>query len=693
VIEGPWVIKYRNRYYMMYNVNHTSTRWGNYALGVSEASGPLEFNNGNKYAYPVVKSNQLDLEDTFADLLKYQDKGIFSYTLDTPASNWYQPGFDASSWKKGKPGFGFPVTENSTVKKVKTIWREGQCRLRKDFTYSKTRNGNLSMRINHDGATKVYLNGTLIYDQERADYIHVDLSGKKNLLTEGKNVLAVEGQAGRRSCFLDIALFDLKDRIADDILYTPGQPNILRGPNGFEWWLIYMANKNAVPRGQFINRVHFFDKKLTVDGVTGKNTPGDHPHPAKPTYQYMSDNNQTLPPLNQTIASIPSTHYYFEAGVKLPDKTAKGGIIAWKGDNNNSLEILIDGNTNTWAYVQQQNGRSKTETFPLPADFRPGVFHKLSVFKNHTDFTVMIDDLPAPVKPLIQTVFSGKGLPGLRSVNNATQFDGIVYTIGWDEFDDRILGWEATGNAEKLSLKGDWMDNYEISVQIKSGQDKGAAGIFPVYIDQNNFVKATFDFTKHQMVISGKNKGKDLAQQNISLSGIKGHYTNMVFSDNMERHFIFDIPTTLDAILFKKEAIHRSDTIIENIHEQFHIYYVKDGKWQPINNFKPVAWEHPGLSRIEFPAVETSELVFVNKMAENENFVMRDFLLQKILVNEVFKQSYNLRVVKNKDKILFFVDGIQVYTLPESFQPSRIGLFSGDSNAGFNGITVFHRPE
>lgn len=35
----------------------------------------------------------------------------------------------------------------------------------------------------------------------------------------------------------------MRSETADDILMTPGQPNILRGPNGFEWWLIYMANK------------------------------------------------------------------------------------------------------------------------------------------------------------------------------------------------------------------------------------------------------------------------------------------------------------------------------------------------------------------------------------------------------------------------------------------------------------------
>ena len=716
VIEGPWVIKRHNRYYMMYNANHTSTRWGNYALGVAEAAGPLEFNSGNKYPHPVVQSNQIALEETYVDLLKYQDNGLFFYSQEPlatsgnagsvsgmkPSPDWYKPEYDASTWRKGKPGFGFPVTENATIKKVKTIWRENPCRLLKNFTYDKTHNGNLSMRINHDGATRVYLNGTIIYDKERGDYVHVDLRDKMNFLKDGNNLLAIEAQPGRRSCFIDVALFDMKNQVADDILYTPGQPNILRGPNGFEWWLIYMANKNAEQRGQYINRVHFFDKKLTVDAVTGENTPGYHPHPAKPTYQYLSDNNQSIPAQNQTIASIPSSHYYFEAGVKLP--ASKGGIIAWKGDDNNWLEILIDGQTNNWEYVLLQNGRAQTARFPLSADFRPDVFHKLSVFKNHTDFSIMIDDLPAPVKPLIQTTFSGKGLPGIRSDDAATQFDGITYTIGWDEFDDQILGWETTGDTENISLKGDLLDQYELTVQIdavmKSEQRTpiatpaiGEADVYPVYIDQANYLKTTFDFSKRQLVVSGMYNGKAITQQNISLSGINTYYTNMVFSDNMERHFIFDTPTTLNAILFDKQAINRSDTIIENIQDQFHIYYIKEGSWQPINDFTHVDWYHPGFSRIEFPEVETTELIFVNKGAADENFVVRDLSLQKIRINEVLKKSYNLRVVKYKEIILIFVDGKELCRLPVTFQPSRVGLFSAEPKAVFNNITLFHLPE
>ena len=54
VAEGPFVIKYRGRYYMMYNANHTAPEYGNYRLGVCEASSPMCFNAGGKYPYPVL---------------------------------------------------------------------------------------------------------------------------------------------------------------------------------------------------------------------------------------------------------------------------------------------------------------------------------------------------------------------------------------------------------------------------------------------------------------------------------------------------------------------------------------------------------------------------------------------------------------------------------------------------------------
>ncbi len=75
-------MKYRDRYYLMYNANHTSTEWGNYQLGVVEADSPLSFQNGNKYSYPVVNSNQILLEENYVDLLRYgiTYEPLFDYT-------------------------------------------------------------------------------------------------------------------------------------------------------------------------------------------------------------------------------------------------------------------------------------------------------------------------------------------------------------------------------------------------------------------------------------------------------------------------------------------------------------------------------------------------------------------------------------------------------------------------------------
>ncbi|MDR2057759.1 MAG: family 43 glycosylhydrolase [Dysgonamonadaceae bacterium] len=690
VEEGPWVIKYRDRYYLMYNTNHTSTEWGNYMLGVAEASAPLEFNHGNKYAHPVMKSNQIELEENFVDLLKYQDNGLFYYSFSENDDDWYRNADIPTTWEKSKPGFGFPVVANSTTRHVKTEWKTQRCCLYKPFVYDKKQNGNLSMRIHHRGATKVWLNGTLIYNSQKPDYLHVDLSQHKKLLRDGENILALTGEGGGRSNFLDVALFDMKDQLADDILFTPGQPNILRGPNGFEWWLIYMANKNNERRGQYVNRIHFFGNKLTVDGITAKKTTGYHPEPAKPDYQFLANNNQQLPQVNQTIPGIPASHYYFEAAVKPRADATSDGIIAWKTDDNHWLNILIDGLNKRWFYTLNNGGKQETASFALPDDFRSGVFHSIAVFKNHTGFTVNIDYLPAPGQSVISTPFAGKGLPGIYSAQANAEWDGITYTAGWDEYGNTVNGWTESPLLPGLQLKGDLLDCYEFSVQATTRSGKGSAGIYPVYINPNNYLKVDFDFSNRQCILTGKNKGKSIPEQNISLSKMQDYYANMVFSDYMERHFIFDTPTVIDALLFPKEAVAGGDTLIENVHDKFTLYYVKDGKWQELANVKPAEWYHPGFNRIEFPAVETDELVFIRKTAEQENFRMQNLMLQKIGVGATFKHSYNFRAVKSSDRIRLFVDGKQVGELPNNFGDSQVGLEM--KGAAADAITLFHFP-
>ena len=313
VAEGPWVMKYRDRYYMMYNANHTSTEWGNYQLGVAEADSPLGFQNGNKYSYPVVGCNQTQLEEKQVDLLRYGRtyEPLFAYTESKPGSDWTKATYDDSGWARGETGFSSREVKGSTTRHLGTLWNTPSLWLRKTFSAG-SETGNLALRVAHDGDTRIYLNGTLVYEKQGRDYCIVNLDKKlRAALKEGTNLLAVETNKGR-SQFFDVSLFDMKDGIADDILMTPGQPNILRGPNGFEWWLIYMANKNDEHRGQYINRVQFFDKTLFVDGITGPRTAGYHPEPSMPTFAGKGE-TASFGVLQQVQ---PSVAYLFETGVK-----------------------------------------------------------------------------------------------------------------------------------------------------------------------------------------------------------------------------------------------------------------------------------------------------------------------------------------------------------------------------------------
>ena len=96
-----------------------------------------------------------------------------------------------------------------------------------------------------------------------------------------------------------------------------------------------------------------------------------------------------------------------------------------------------------------------------------------------------------------------------------------------------------TDTSGKVSLfKGDILDD-ELGIQITSDSNKGTAGVFPIYVDQNNFVKATFDYENQKFVVSGKRKGKNMETQSISLNRRHSYYADTKYSDFIEKHFVF----------------------------------------------------------------------------------------------------------------------------------------------------------
>lgn len=404
VNEGPFVVKYRDRYYLIYNANHTSRRYGNYALGVAEADSPLDFHNNSKYPFPVLRSNHD---------LKHAGIAI--------------------------PG-GLPEIKNA------------------------------------------------------------------------------------------------------------GQPNLVRGPNGIEWWIVYFADRGQ--RSQYIDRAHFFGRELYIEGPTCPETPGYHPAPALPSFQDLFDGDRT-----------PETRWHLDGNWRLKDgalhvadagKTAvarvkfpgsrcyvletalqyhgegsgRFGVLAWDNGQDARLRIGLDPEKNTAFYELRQGEHKRGHSLPLPANFNWEGPHTLRVENNDGAFkvylgAVLLDMLHAPI------VGHRPGGAGLFAEGCSPSFDSFVVTRGWDEWDRDIRGWrtpsghlvcsETRGLRLKTGqsvFKGDALPCYEFSAQLQGG---AAGGLYSVYVDDANYLCLAVDKEFTAVALFGKQKGKAVEERTFPI--------------------------------------------------------------------------------------------------------------------------------------------------------------------------------
>ena len=399
--EGPYVTKYRNYYYMIYNANHTGFEFGNYALGVAEADTPLGFNNPSKYDFPVLRTNRDPKHEQ--------------------------------------------VQVDATIPLVKNC----------------------------------------------------------------------------------------------------GQPNLVRGPNGMEWWLVYFADMEH--RAQHIDRAHFFGRELYIEGPTTADTPGYHPPPALPSLRDLFESNGDPGPDWQTEglwqkqsgllsasadrlpavarARVPESRFYIlETVLRHHSGDGRLGVLAWDDGEDSKVLVGLDRKNNR-AFLTLLQGRHKRErSSPLPDDFNWAGPHALRIEKNG-------DDLKVHLGPVLLDKLGGRipadtpGQPGLFAENCSAAFDSFVFTRGWDEFTDGIQGWESasgrskSGGTEGLILrrsqsvfKGDALGQYEFSAQVLPG---GTGGLYPVYIDDANYLRVSVNRDFSRISVSGKSAKVPIADQDF----------------------------------------------------------------------------------------------------------------------------------------------------------------------------------
>ncbi len=615
VAEGPFVVKYRGRYYMMYNANHTAAEYGNYRLGVCEADSPLAFNPGGKYPQPVVSPQTDILEEDYTDIIRYGTDGYNAVDL-------------------GKDTITFSVDNVPATPYLKIAQR---------------------------GGIKAWLNGHQIDTDEHADYKFIKINPQ--WINKGENTFTFDrpesriipsastepNRSRRSSRLVALALYDVTGTAPlgeGSLLLTPGQPNILRGPNGWEWWLVYMAN-NGFRRDQYIDRVHFANSRMTVDGITGHNTSGFHAAPAKP--QYSGTDINSLPKSNA---------YLFEATFK--STASRPGI---------------------------QIGNKQIF---LPEKMDKTVSHVWRIERNNDIVAAWVDNvLVCNYEPV-----SGNDAPTWIGSPAGYDAEYLSFNEGFDEYGSHFSGWPATLPVDDKGLslrtgeffKSDAATDYAFSVQFSNDTpEQGQYGVYAAYVDQKNNVKAIVDAERQALVVENTVKGKT-SRQEIPLATTVVHYPDLKGTDSFEKQYWFDSETFVSSVEMPhldadNDTYARSLSLDEQKQRSYQtdmigrmtMEYLDGDTWRPVSytegNASNRAWQ-----KAVFTPVKTRALRFINKDPQQHN---RN--IYRIKTRRDFAANIQLRIEKRGSEISIFADNRQMATIVQKkTSPAQVGLVAGE---------------
>ena len=606
VAEGPFVIKYRGRYYMMYNANHTATEYGNYRLGVCEAPSPMAFGPGGKYPWPVVSPQTEAIDHRFADLVTY-------------GSGTYTP-IDLDS-----DGFTFVLSE-----------------LPKDVPM---------LKIAQRGGCEVSVNGHVVNPSSDSDYRMVKLD--RQWLRKGTNTVTLK-RHGANARLIALALYDMPNDVSGDMLLTPGQPNIVRGPNGWEWWLVYMAN-NAWKRSQFIDRIHFAGGRLTVDGISSDRREA----PAMPQYS---------------------------------GKTPDGSI---KPSDAYLLEVTFAPS------VDGQAVNIAGTTITLPDTMSASVGHVWRMEKNHDRLTAWIDNVLVADNVKVSTDDNTMKVEG--------QTEYVSYNDGWDEWGKKFNGWNeqaimltedsrqqlgTDSHGMKLSsstdrLKRPSATNYEYSVEFDNEQPDsgGQYGVYAAYVDRDHNVSVTVDAKQQKLSVkntSTRKNGSGIKETVFDLDTLRTCYPDIKYSDTFEKQYRFDCPTYVSSLMLplldadndtyaaslnideRKEPIYRDDMAA-----RMDIAWLDGTTWRKLE-YKTVASGRPGWQKIVFPQIKTTAIRMINRdpLDNNRN-------IYRIMAGCDFAANVQLRIEKRGRDVRIFADNRHLGTVKmETDSPAHVGLYS-----------------
>ena len=105
-----------------------------------------------------------------------EEPETWHFTTEQPAGAWQDPGFDHSSWKRGRASFGTRGTPNAAVN---SIWNTSEIWLRKTFDLQDPETVlGATLRFYHDEDVQIFLNGRKLVQRRGyvTDYLEQPLS-------------------------------------------------------------------------------------------------------------------------------------------------------------------------------------------------------------------------------------------------------------------------------------------------------------------------------------------------------------------------------------------------------------------------------------------------------------------------------------------------------------------------------------
>lgn len=744
--EGGELYTYRGEYYLLNSGSCMSARTGLYNAFCTQSSVLSEMGNEDKYPHEVLTRNLEKFHLQYRVLAAMSDFGEWwgRMRTDSVPSDWFESGFDDSSWPDTPMGIGYPKQDRDVdIRHVRTFWQADwkEVFVRREFTVDIIPEKPLLL-YRLEGSVEYYLNGKRLFEEEGSYRGWRTKAIAADAFVKGRNVLAIRCSGeGSRKRYMDVGVYDAGKMNVEDPVIGPSQLNLLLGPNGFEHVVVYKAFWNG-DSFQGVDRVYFYDRELVVDGPTTPNTTGYHPNPAAPSIQEdfskkPSESVWEYKPevwkkrkgnqlesdarLSAILTKTSASHYLIETTFSLPEKKpGSAGVIVWYKDVRNFVEIVVSRAKKKWFISTISDGVKKTKALPLPSKFmffEPNDFveektpsmHELRVYKNGASVNVWLDHFLLTLEEPIKMGTDEPGQTGIVQHGGQAVFGHMLYTKGWDEYGTSITGWKSRfGNWKKTAdgvapvestpipsmlEKGDDLINYNFECNVKNAKlpSSGLVVFCPLWIDESNHVAAVFDYAKEKWIITERVNGTESFSQEVSTQ------------TEMRRVHEFEPPYEKPATEYRYNL--KGESKISTIKllwmegaypyifadfglpQEVELFYLNDsGRWQPVNNLKADPPAFSIYNELSFDPVKTTALQLRCKADSSNSKSFRPYHIEATID---LPSTFFFRSVRNGKNVKLFYNQTQIATFETQLPASHVAIGSTIKESFFSGIMCY----